>query len=267
MHPPPSISVSSTINTPIILQKALDLAKKLDLPFFAPEIPCATDLLLAYTEHGLQLLQPMFGAKHQRCLLYVDFVYGKNGYRLAKDCTTQQPLARAVGIKGGKRPSIFDSTGGLGGDAFVLASLGCKVTICERSPIIAALLEDGLNRGLLAKKTADIIAERIRLIVGDSQEYLQQCSEIYTVIYLDPMYPHRQDSALNRQTMRIIRSIVGDDQDSGQLLITAINKAENRAVVKRPDSALPLTDQRPSHKITMKNSRFDIYLTFNDQPA
>ncbi len=267
MHPPPSVSVSSTINTPIILQKALELAKKLDLSFVDPETPCSTDLLLAYTEEGLQLLQSTPGARHRRCLLFVDFVHGKNGYRLAKDCTTQQPLARAVGIKAGKRPNVFDGTGGLGADAFVLASLGCKVTICERSPIIAALLEDGLNRGLLMEKTAKIIAERITLIIGDSQSYLQQCSEVYTAIYLDPMYPHRQDSALNRQAMRIIRTIVGDDQDSGQLLTTAINKAENRAVVKRPRSAPPLTDHRPSHSIAMKNSRFDIYLTFNDQPA
>ncbi|EKD39308.1 MAG: hypothetical protein ACD_75C00442G0001, partial [uncultured bacterium] len=38
---------------------------------------------------------------------------------------------------------------------------------------------------------------------------------------------------------------------------------QNRVVVKRPRLAPTLTGAVPSHVITMKNSRFDIYLTFN----
>lgn len=266
MHPPQSISVSSTIHSAIFLQKAVDLAKKLELPVLDLVSPCLSDLLLAYTPEGLKLLQILPGSKKPRCLLFVDFVHGKNGYRLAKNCTVKQPLARANGIKPGYRPNILDGTGGLGGDAFVLASLGCRVTMCERSPIIAALLNDGLQRGEEEARTAAIIKERLQLVVTDTQTYLQQCQEIYTTVYLDPMYPHRHDSALNRQSMRIIRTLVGDDQDCGLLLETAIKRAENRVVVKRPRSAPTLTELVPSHSITMKNSRFDIYLTFNSQP-
>jgi 16S rRNA (guanine1516-N2)-methyltransferase len=35
---------------------------------------------------------------------------------------------------------------GLGKDAFVLASLGCRVTLVERNPVVHALLRDGLDR-------------------------------------------------------------------------------------------------------------------------
>jgi len=266
MHPPLSISVSSTIDSATFLQKAVDLAKKLELPFVDQMSPCLSDVLLAYTAEGLKLLQLLPGSKNPRCLLFVDFVYGKNGYRLAKDCTAKQPLARANGIKPGLRPNVLDGTGGLGGDAFVLASLGCRVTMCERSPIIAALLHDGLQRAAQEAKTAVIITERLQLVAADTQTYLQKCREIYATVYLDPMYPHRHDSALNRQSMRTIRTLVGADQDCGSLLETALKRAANRVVVKRPRSAPTLTEQVPSHSIAMKNSRFDIYLTFNNQP-
>ena len=77
------------------------------------------------------------------------------------------------------------------------------------------------------------------------------------------MYPHRHGSALNKQTLRTIRSLVGGDPDGADLLETALVKAENRVVVKRPRKAPLLSAIQPSHVIAMKNSRFDVYLTFN----
>ena len=41
-------------------------------------------------------------------------------------------LGRAVGVKAGLKPVVWDATGGLGRDAFVLADLGCRVMLCER---------------------------------------------------------------------------------------------------------------------------------------
>ena len=37
-------------------------------------------------------------------------------------------LGRAVGLKADRKPLVWDATGGLGRDAFVLADLGCEVT-------------------------------------------------------------------------------------------------------------------------------------------
>jgi 16S rRNA (guanine1516-N2)-methyltransferase len=47
-------------------------------------------------------------------------------------------IAKAVGIQPGIRPFVLDATAGLGRDAFVLATLGCEMVLCERQPIIAA---------------------------------------------------------------------------------------------------------------------------------
>jgi len=257
-----SISVSSTTNSSTLLQKAEELAARLALPLVSVLDQQSAGLILAYTPHGLQLLHMPGNSQKPGCLLFVDFVHGKNGFRLAKNCTTKQPMSRAAGIKSGFRPDILDGTAGLGADAFVLASLGCRVTLCERSPIIGALLEDGLNRAAEAAKTAGIAA-RMKLHIGDTVRYLLTTSQNYHTIYLDPMYPHRSQSALSKQNLRVIRTLVGDDQDSSALLQLAREKALNRVVVKRPRLAPLLSDDQPSHMVSMKNSRFDIYLTFN----
>lgn len=256
-----SVSVSSTIDSSTILQKVVELAAKLNLPCSSSVARRSTEFVLAYTPEGLQLQHMPLGSRKSVCLLFVDFVHGKNGYRLAQNCTSKQPIARAVGIKPGFRPTILDGTAGLGADGFVLASLHCRVTMCERSPILAALLEDGLYRAAGDEKTTGIV-ERLHLVQADTQDYLHNTPGTFHTIYLDPMYPHRNQSSLNKQTLRVIRSLVGGDPDSAALLEIARERAANRVVVKRPRKAPLLSKVQPSHVILMKNSRFDIYLTF-----
>jgi 16S rRNA (guanine1516-N2)-methyltransferase len=192
--------------------------------------------------------------------LFVDFLGGGTAYRHARNCTIKQPLARAVGIRSGFRPDIFDATAGLGGDGFVLACLGCQVLLNERSPIVAALLEDGLRLAATDPRTAEITETRIRLVTGDSRENLKGLDHPPYTVYLDPMYPHSPKSALNKKAMRMIRDIVGDDTDGSELLETALAHAGNRVVVKRPKGAELLGGKTPSHQILMKNSRYDVYL-------
>jgi 16S rRNA (guanine1516-N2)-methyltransferase len=133
--------------------------------------------------------------------------------------------------------------------------------MCERSPVIGALLADGLCRAAMADKTAGIV-ERIHLVQEDTGEYLQKNTESFQTIYLDPMYPHRNQTALNKQTLRVIRSLVGNDPDGAALLEIAREKAAHRVVVKRPRQAPLLSEVQPTHVIEMKNSRFDVYLVF-----
>lgn len=193
--------------------------------------------------------------------VFVDFTGGKAEYRRA---TTgkQQPLPKAIGIKSGHLPSVIDATAGLGRDAFVLAALGCHITLIERSPVFAALLEDGMARARLNVKTAPIV-EHMRLVHADSNTYLHQLAEPDhpDVVYLDPMYPHRGKSALVKKEMRYARTIVGNDEEAPALLATAINAARERVVVKRPRSAEPLAGRKPTVAIESKNTRYDVYVT------
>ncbi len=193
--------------------------------------------------------------------VFVDFVGGAVGHRRRFGGGRGQPLAKAVGLKGSASPQVVDATAGLGRDAFVLASLGCAVTLVERSPVVAALLADGLARGAHDAEVAPIMA-RMRLVNADAAEYLQrlQGDERPDVVYLDPMYPHREKSALVKKEMRAFRELVGEDPDADRLLPAALAAARQRVVVKRPDYAEPLAGPKPTLAIPTKNHRFDVYV-------
>lgn len=190
----------------------------------------------------------------------VDFVGGKMGYRSKNSGFKDQDIIKACGIKKGMRPSILDATAGLGRDGFVLASTGCKVTLIERNPIIAILLEDGIRRAEDSPATQKIAAN-IDLHCSDSAQFISAINEEQRpdVIYLDPMYPHRTKSSLVKKEMRVLREVVGNDYDSEQLLQAALEKALKRVVVKRPKGAEYLADKRPSMSFDGKSTRFDVY--------
>ena len=80
------------------------------------------------------------------------------------------------------------------------------------------------------------------------------------VIYLDPMYPTRTKSALGKKELRILRQIVGEDLDAGELLQVALKTARKRVVVKRPRLAPPIPGPEPNLVFKGKTSRFDVYL-------
>jgi 16S rRNA (guanine1516-N2)-methyltransferase len=74
----------------------------------------------------------------------------------------------------------------------------------ERMPVVAALLDDGLER---AKLNAEVneIAQRMKLVHGSSIEDMTLADQV-DVVYLDPMYPHRDKSAAVKKEMRVFQS-------------------------------------------------------------
>ena len=110
-------------------------------------------------------------------------------------------------------------------------------------------------------KLSEIIA-RMTLIHGDAIEILPQTST--DVIYIDPMHPPRQKSALVKTEMRQIRAIVGEDLDQLQLIKTALGANCRRVAVKWPAKS-PLPDGLPefSHQLVGKSVRFDIFMNTN----
>jgi 16S rRNA (guanine1516-N2)-methyltransferase len=128
----------------------------------------------------------------------------------------------------------------------------------ERMPIVAALLENGLERAQLNSEVSDI-ANRMSLIHASSIEEMEFKHQP-DVIYLDPMYPHREKSAAVKKEMRVFQSLVGEDLDADNLLEPALALAKYRVVVKRPSYAPPLNNKPPSTSIKMKKNRFDVYV-------
>ena len=192
--------------------------------------------------------EPKLGA------ICVDFVDGASAHRRKFGGGRGQDIAKAVGLKHGFTPNVLDATAGLGRDAFVLASLGCNVTLMERMPVVAALLEDGLMRAELNADIGELIQSNMKLIHASSIENMN-LAEQPDVIYLDPMYPHREKSAAVKKEMRVFQSLVGEDLDADGLLEPALALAKYRVVVKRPSYAPPLDNRTPSTSIKMKKKQ------------
>lgn len=236
---------------------ALRLAVALSLPYY-PLAQVESGLLLLQREDRLVLQQVGADAPGP---VAVDFVAGRVAHRRRFGGGRGQPLARAVGLKKGWSPRVLDLTAGLGRDAFVLATLGCRVEMVERSVVVHALLSDGLRRAREAESEVGMIAARLRLHCRDGRDYAPPPGERPDVVYLDPMYPHREKSAKVKKEMHLLQLLLGDDRDSGALLARALDIAAHRVVVKRPATAPPLEGWSASFAIESPNTRYDIYMT------
>ncbi len=191
----------------------------------------------------------------------LDFASGVAEYRRLQGEGQGQALAKAIGVRKLAKPTVIDATAGLGRDAFVLATLGCSVTLLERSRVMYFLLWDAAYRAAEHAALAEWFNYRFNLIYADALQFLDnlKASQYPDVIYLDPMYPSRSKSALVKKELRFIRALVGDDMDSAALLSLALQRSKKRVVVKRPKSADLLPGPKPSYEIASKNTRYDIY--------
>ena len=126
--------------------------------------------------------------------LVIDFTGGAVAHRMRFGGGRGQALPRAVGMKGGKTPDVVDATAGLGRDAFLLASLGARVTLIERSEVMHAKLAEALETARAAGGEAAGVAARMTLLQGDARDLLAGLSP--EVVLVDPMHPPRGNSAL-----------------------------------------------------------------------
>jgi 16S rRNA (guanine1516-N2)-methyltransferase len=169
-------------------------------------------------------------------------------------------LARAVGRAS---RTVVDATAGLGRDGVHLAAIGKEVTLVERVPLVAALVEDALARAAGAGGDAAPVVARLRLVNADARAYLHALLASRAArpdaVLLDPMYPERGKAALPGKGMALFRDLVGNDEDAPELLAVALRVAVRRVVVKRPLAAPPLAGPAPVGVVRGKTTRYDIY--------
>ena len=193
-------------------------------------------------------------------MLKCSFIEGPILHRLKYGRGRGQNLAKAVGMKFNKNRNIIDATAGLGYDSFILASIGAKVTLIERSQKMYELLQNGIDEGLSFGGEIEKIIKRMELVFGDSKDILPKLTP--EVIMIDTMYKDRKKTALVKNNMRLVRDIVGPDSDYIDLLKVALNCATNRVVLKQPRYAKPIKEIRKcSHQILGKTIRYDVFMT------
>ncbi len=246
-------------------QYQLPLTSSLEAP---PKIAIGWHRTTKDSTPKLALFQPDSGA------VFIDFVTGKKAHRRHYGGGKNQPLVRAMGKIENRLPYVVDATAGMGGDSFVLASLGCNVLMLERSMPVSALLKDALLRGKAFLKTENADSElhdifaRLQVIHTDSTHFLEHQTTKHShpieVVYMDPMYPEKKKKAATKKEMKALQTLVGPDQDSQNLLQAALQAARYRVVVKRPKNApiIQLDNPKlvPTTQISSPNTRYDVYV-------
>lgn len=260
-------------NTPISITYASDETKE-PAEHFAKEhnllcLPYSksnTALNLNYSNDFVELRD-----SEKNIAIHVDFISGELAHRQQYGGGKGQSIAKAIGLKQGvEPPSVLDATAGLAKDAYVLACLGCPMTLLERSPIIIELIRDAINRAKEDAHFQSILNTGFNLIEHSSIDYLtrllnnpktENTDVIYPdVIYLDPMYPDRKKSASVKKNMQILQTLLGKDEDTQLLLDIALKVAKKRVVVKRPKGAENLSTLPPTYQVASKKTRYDIYI-------
>lgn len=237
--------------------EARALAERLELALL--HAPPSDRLLLHLTAERLTLEDT---APRGPGPVAVDFDDPALRRRIRQATPRREALARAVGLKGGSPLTVVDATGGLGRDAFVLASLGARLYVIERQPVVFELLGDGWRRALDNPRTAEA-AGRMTLIHADAAEWLPagHGGDADTV-YLDPMYPPETKGGEVKKGIRSLQRLIGPQEDAKRLFSAARAAAPRRLVIKRPRKAPPLEPGLAHFSIEGRQTRFDVY-----QPA
>lgn len=195
----------------------------------------------------------LYDRNQSRAKISVDFLSGKLAFR--SRCQPQgENLIKACRIKNQPTVSILDATCGLGKDAFLLYCAGFTVTATEQNEVVYQLLKDGVERFSKAKGQPPF-----QLLHAQATQQMKKQS--FEVIYLDPMFPPRNKSALVKKDMQLFHQLHNNQYfDDQALFLSAIQSATKKVVVKRPKNVGFIAEKTPSYQIFGKNYRFDAYL-------
>jgi len=244
---------------------AAEFAKKHNYPC-KNSSETTSSLSLNYTEENIELRD-----NEKNIAIHIDFISGDLAHRQKYGGGRGQSIAKAIGLKQGTPPpTVIDATAGLAKDAYVLACLGCPMTLVERSPVIVELIQDAIKRAEEDEHFKKLLKTGFKVIQESSIDYLNRLSaeshsnlnnETFPdVIYLDPMYPDRKKSASVKKNMQILQKLLGKDEDTQDLLNAALKVATKRVVVKRPKGAEILSEIKPTYSVESKKTRYDIYI-------
>ena len=159
----------------------------------------------------------------------------------------------------GRYPVILDATAGMGQDSLLLAAAGFEVEMYEQNPVIAALLADCLERAGQDPDLEEIVC-RMHLHERDSIEALRNLKESPDVIYLDPMFPERQKSALVKKKFQLLHLLEMPCRDEEALFKAAVDARPFKLVVKRPLKGPKLAGITPGYSLTGKAIRYDCFV-------
>ncbi len=136
--------------------------------------------------------------------------------------------------------------------------VGCRVRMLERNPVVAALLDDGLARGYADVEIGGWLQERLQLIHASSLTALTDITPRPQVVYLDPMFPHKQKSALVKKRCASFSRWWDRDHADGSTGACTLAGDQTRSSANL-HYAPPLANVATPNAVVTKGHRFDIY--------
>ncbi len=169
----------------------------------------------------------------------------------AKGARGQDPLVKVCLASHGAK--ILDITAGWGRDAMVMAQAGGHLTLLEKNPLMAAMLFQA-HQSLNDLK----LQSNIKCVWADAHDYLKTTTEKPDVIYIDPMHPERQKTALVKKHLQVLQQLVPPNEDVEALIQLALQNVLKRVVVKWPEKQS--AHFKPTYSVHGKTIRFDVYI-------
>ena len=129
-----------------------------------------------------------------------------------------------------KNLNILDCTGGFAKDAAILASLGNKVTLIERNPLVMSLLIDAREK----IKSDDIrsIFSKIKIRFGNCIDFIRDTNKHFDYIYFDFMF-NINKSALPSKNEQFLRKIVKNDiNENIDIVHETIQRVTSKIIIK-----------------------------------
>lgn len=192
--------------------------------------------------------------------------YSRLSNRIRRANLNKELLVRAAKMREATKPlRAFDGTAGLGDDSFLLAAAGFTVTLCERNPIIYALLCDTLER---AKKdpSLSVIAERMNAVEGDFIEAIKHINGLVDVVFLDPMFPKTSKSANAKKKLQMLQMLEVPCEDEQALLDAALAACPRKVIIKRPVKGPYFAGRKPDYSLSGKAIRYDCIVLSANHP-
>ncbi len=185
--------------------------------------------------------------------------FTRENKRLKEANLRGEMLVKAARIKGLESLTVLDATAGLGEDSILLAAAGFRVELYEYDAVIAALLRDALERAGKTDELAEIVS-RMRLHEENSLEAMKKLDYKPDVVFLDPMFPERQKSALVKKKFQLLQQLERPCSEESELFEAALAAGPRKIVVKRPLKGPFLAGRKPDYSMPGKAIRYDCYL-------
>lgn len=211
--------------------RAKMIAAQLKLPYATDESHCSMALLVSNTLCTLRrMTSPSIDWS-------IDFLSSAYRQKRAMRTRKNDALSRAVGLHKKPQLRVLDMSAGLGKDAYWIAHCGATVTLIERHPVLAFLLQEAIL-ALRADLIEGPIGERMSVVHTDAALYLSSLEPgQFDVAYYDPMFLPRKKSALVKKDMQIMQDLLGEDKIND--LTESVLSCIPRLVVKRAKSDPP----------------------------